>query len=1004
MKNFKTALSKPAAESHPWALWIWNLDITYEEIEYQLHSIVEKGFGGIAVRPGRDMNPDYLSEDFFNMFGLVLEIAKNEGIQVCIADDFSLPASGVFNLPTSRSTELRSQRLVLRRTEQLDAKASFEMPVDDPHKYQIVAVKVVEGKADLDSAKKISTSSTRGSATFKATGSDWQVLVFEKEYVKDPLGNYVPNVFNSTCVDEYIKNVLEVLRTRFSKLTPSVFAGFINEMPAALPGDFAIPWDDDLVTKYRAKYKKELIKLLPALFLDTDSKNFKVRCHIYAFIEAQMYERFATPLEKYAKKYRLFHWLLTPEASMQESSNLLKDCFAIPGKDFTTVGIQNQEGSDENYPIARALADMNVNEFRRQSITVVGRNNQGNCATVQSLKAEIDQNLLNGPTTILVDGLYFNIDFRNYPKTPMNSFWYSPDWSYMRTLCDYTARMQESMRSLHYQCDVAVLMPTTSILAEYTPSNDDPVHAGMLHLHKVIGELQKQDIHFDIISEETLLSCSIRANGEFGTADRIRKGNYHSLVLPYSRFISKSVFVFLEKLAAKKGNVVFVDNTPAGTLDEGMNASFNARVDKLLKSKSGGVYCVPFKSMGTSIRQSNTNFNITVHGKKCPDIYSSLGSGDGFDLCALHNISETHDYYALVEVDAAKYVYLIDCESGALHEVAEISQDANRSRFNVNISCKQTLMFLTCNTKIASATTTKDKKPDHPLNVFGTKQRTYRLVLRNQWHFDPQSYNILPLAAWNTRIGLSREFGGYSHYYEAYYEVKEIPQTCYLVLTGFKGLSKEHQIDQYLEVTVNGSPVEIVRNDGSITLPGTEGEPPVVDPMLENSVFLRNAHMCDIADVAIKGYNRVSIRTVGIYGDPPVILYPPYVAGIFSIIKGNKGWGLNINKPQVGSDSWAKYGYPYMSGIGRYRQIFEIPSNYSRLVLKFARASGQMKVNLNGKDLGPINWHPLEVDITDACTSKRNELIVEVCNSSENVLRMNRRASGITGDVYLDVY
>jgi hypothetical protein len=46
----------------------------------------------------------------------------------------------------------------------------------------------------------------------------------------------------------------------------------------------------------------------------------------------------------------------------------------------------------------------------------------------------------------------------------------------------------------------------------------------------------------------------------------------------------------------------------------------------------------------------------------------------------------------------------------------------------------------------------------------------------------------------------------------------------------------------------------------------------------------------------------------------------------------------------------------------------------------------------------------MEIDITELCGSKRNELAVSVVNTIDNLLRMNNRPSGLIGEVYLDVY
>jgi len=138
--------------------------------------------------------------------------------------------------------------------------------------------------------------------------------------------------------------------------------------------------------------------------------------------------------------------------------------------------------------------------------------------------------------------------------------------------------------------------------------------------------------------------------------------------------------------------------------------------------------------------------------------------------------------------------------------------------------------------------------------------------------------------------------------------------------------------------------------------------------------------------------------------DPLAIVYPPLIAGTFSIIKGSAGWIISGLTPMVGHDSWTKYGYPYLSGAGVYKQIFELPGEYNRLVLRFSRVSDTIDVAVNGKPLRILSWQPMEIDITDLCESRRNELKVRVVNTLDNILRMTSRPSGLLGEVFVDVY
>jgi len=100
-------------------------------------------------------------------------------------------------------------------------------------------------------------------------------------------------------------------------------------------------------------------------------------------------------LESWAKKSRLSQWTLSPERNVLQTNNALRDVCALANGSLSAVGVQNQEGTEDNYVATRAVADGNAIEFRRGTVSVIGRNRLCAGSTLQSLKTEIDHHALN---------------------------------------------------------------------------------------------------------------------------------------------------------------------------------------------------------------------------------------------------------------------------------------------------------------------------------------------------------------------------------------------------------------------------------------------------------------------------------------------------------------------------------------------------------------------------------------------------------------------------------
>lgn len=68
MKNreeLRKQFQNPGSEYRTAPLWVWNADMTDEEIERSLKELHDNGFGGAFVHPRPGMKISYLSNDYF---------------------------------------------------------------------------------------------------------------------------------------------------------------------------------------------------------------------------------------------------------------------------------------------------------------------------------------------------------------------------------------------------------------------------------------------------------------------------------------------------------------------------------------------------------------------------------------------------------------------------------------------------------------------------------------------------------------------------------------------------------------------------------------------------------------------------------------------------------------------------------------------------------------------------------------------------------------------------
>lgn len=82
----------------PIPLWFWN-NTTIEDctLEEQLEKmILTDNYGGCAILPfGKQFSPSYLSDDYFRIYGRVVEKAKELGAKMSIYDEYGFPSGSM---------------------------------------------------------------------------------------------------------------------------------------------------------------------------------------------------------------------------------------------------------------------------------------------------------------------------------------------------------------------------------------------------------------------------------------------------------------------------------------------------------------------------------------------------------------------------------------------------------------------------------------------------------------------------------------------------------------------------------------------------------------------------------------------------------------------------------------------------------------------------------------------------------------------------------------------
>ena len=89
---------EPDIQWRPIPLWFWNDDsVQADQLAEELQGMVEKDFyGGCAILPfGGGFRPDYLSEEYFNLYAQIIELSKAYGARMSMYDEYGFPSGNM---------------------------------------------------------------------------------------------------------------------------------------------------------------------------------------------------------------------------------------------------------------------------------------------------------------------------------------------------------------------------------------------------------------------------------------------------------------------------------------------------------------------------------------------------------------------------------------------------------------------------------------------------------------------------------------------------------------------------------------------------------------------------------------------------------------------------------------------------------------------------------------------------------------------------------------------
>lgn len=942
----------PAKDYRPAPLWVWNNDVSREDIDSSLTELKEKGMGGVFIHPRTGLTTEYLSDHWFDLVAYSMEKAKSIGLNVWIYDENVCPsgfAGGhVYNeMPQSN----KGTALTIQKMDKLD--------LTPPPSAEIKFV-------------------------FEKQGDDWKNITelaqqkqgISGEFAVFYLKNFdpgVPGYAGFSYVDLIARGVTEKFMEvtmkgyektgshEFGKLIPGIFT---DEPQIGSEG--GTRYTPDLLDEFRKRWGYDLENELVSLTEETGRWK-KVR-HDYRSVLLEMFiDRWSKPWYEYTEKNKLVwtghYWENTwPDIYHGPDNMAMYAWHQMPGIDMLFNSLEHRPDQFGNNIAVKELSSV-ANQFERHRTLSETYGGAGWDLRFEDMKRLGDWQYALGVNFLNQHYSALSLVGNRKQDYPQSFFTYDPYWHLYRYQMDYFARLSLALSSGRQINKLLVLEPTTSVWMHYDEKKSDPLIEIGRSFKEMIQFLEDHQVEYDLGCENIL-----KDHGSIkGKSFVVNKRAYDLVVIPEKmENIDRATFSLLKKYMANGGKVLQLGENPRlidGEASEELDQL--AENENLIKKELS-------KELIDAYLQGN-DFKMTPSlGGRVHHHRRQLEDGQ---VLFVSNFSLEEEAHTTVTVRGAS-VEEISPHTGEVHPVY-YERRGEEVILPLHLAPGgSTLVFV------------HDEKLVNPAPNPGKTDK--KLVSSEATKVERLHPNVLTLDY--VKLNLMGQDKGSMYYaaasdsiYKRFGYERGNPWLGVQFKTAFLDKNEEHQLGDRFGITyffdlapgVNSSNMKLVVEQASLYemrlngLPIAHGKETWLDP---------DFNVIDIDKLVQTGRNEImlSMDRFDNRCDPS----PVYLLGDFSLQPVETGWKVSPAK-EITTGSWKEQGLPFYGESVSYTQTITAssPGEYE---LKLPDWNGTVaEVLVNNKSMGIIQSQPYIKKLQ--LNAGNNEVSVVVYGSLKNV-------------------
>jgi hypothetical protein len=707
--------SMPAAV-RPNPLWFWNnAQVEPDELVGQMAGYRDAGYGGLSILPfGKGFKPKYLTEQYFDVYGLCIEEAAKLGMTLWIYDEYGFPSGTAGDINGDGNGRFRT-RFPGHTNKRLDM---AQYPVPQGKKIRLtVPSDSLMAVVGFDSISKqridLKPFIKNGELRWSPPAGHWKTLIFRCV----DAGNTIVDYLSPEAVGHFIEMTHEEYYKRFSRYFGTTIVGTFFDEPTLYYAN-GRTWTGDFNLKFKAQHGYDPDLLYPALWFDIGPETAEARNLLFGF-RSQLY---AEGYPRLVSEWSLKHGV---HATGHQDNEEIFNCVGTSGDLMKCFKYQEVPGIDKiggNRPtegfykvVSSAATNWDHSLVMSETYGAMGNIDWNTIFGIAMDQYSKGINLLI-PHAVWYDTT--NITF--LPELSLRNPLYADS---LRTFNDYLARLNALLqKDSRWIGDVAVLYPIHTMQAgHYFDGPLDYYHGGVeipglnyIDIGLTLSDSLGCDFMF--VHPETLEEKGSVAHGRLHLNNQMQT-TFRTVVVPAGKTISLAGLRLIQDLAAAGGHVVFVGEQPSQSTFLAENAEIQRIVAEMLHHRNV--------------------FTVEKASDLChilPKIYHSVSFIDNNPLRNIHKHYEGRDFWFFcnpdaktvsseIEVDGEYSLELWDPHSGQTGIELKTSVSGGKTRFHLTLDAYRSVFVVQRKTDIAA----EDLYVRDPFIVVDESTKTYYL-------------------------------------------------------------------------------------------------------------------------------------------------------------------------------------------------------------------------------------------------------------------------------------